>query len=113
MRDKPPADRYHQIARAKRVTLAAARAKADPANAAPIIDSAANELDELCRGTLLPDSKEHAASAAAELARAIVATASSAKADQLAAARARAPRRSSRRPLTRSRPRARPAAPPG
>jgi len=90
MRDKPPADRYHQIARAKRVTLAAARAKADPANAAPIIDSAAKELDELCRGTLLPDSKEHAASAAAELARAIVATASSAKADQLAAARARA-----------------------
>lgn len=90
MRDKPPADRYHQIARAKRITLAAARAKADPASAAPIIDSAANELDELCRSTLLPDSKEHAASAAAELARAIVATASSAKADQLAAARARA-----------------------
>ncbi|MCC6971424.1 MAG: protein kinase [Phycisphaerales bacterium] len=90
MRDKPPADRYHQIARAKRITLAAARAKADPANAAPIFDSAAKELDELCRSTLLPDGKEHAASAAAELARAIVATASSANADQLAGARARA-----------------------
>lgn len=90
MRDKPPADRYHQIARAKRVTLAAARAKAEPPatnSAAAIIDAAAKELDELCRSPLLPESKEHAASAAAELARAVVA---SSGADQLAAARARA-----------------------
>ncbi|MBL8760562.1 MAG: serine/threonine protein kinase [Phycisphaerae bacterium] len=87
MRDKPPADRYHQIARAKRVVLAAARAKAGAGNAAAIIDGASKELDELCRGELLPESKEHAASAGAELARAIVATVS---AEQDSASRARA-----------------------
>lgn len=87
MRDKPPGDRYHQIARAKRVTLAAARAKADPANAVAIIASASKELDELCRGPLLPESAEHAAGAGAELARAVVATAEPAG---LAAARDRA-----------------------
>lgn len=76
MRDKPPGDRYHQIARAKRVTLAAAKAKADPANAGVIIETATRELDGLVRDRLLPESQEHAASAAAELSRALVAIAS-------------------------------------